>query len=139
VKNVIKFCSVFMLCFVGNVMAEPLNLKSIMQGLNENMQQVVDGVAREDWYQVTDAADKIAHHPAPPMAEKKRIKAFMGVNMAKFKARDMETHGAASALYDAALSEDGNKIISAFAHLQTTCLACHRAYRKDFRKHFKAP
>jgi len=133
----IKIFGLVMLCFVAEIGAEPPSLKTLMQGLNANMQRVVDGVAREDWYQVTDAAEKIAHHPAPPMAEKKRIKAFMGKNMAQFKAKDMKTHHAASELYEAALTEDGHKIIADFGKLQATCLACHQAYRDDFRRHFK--
>ena len=138
-RHNIKIFGLVILCFVSEVMAEPLGLKKIMQGLNIDMQRVVDGVAREDWYQVTDAAQKIAHHPAPPKSEKKRIKAFMGANMAQFKAKDMKTHHAASELYKAALSEDGNKIIAAFAELQSSCLSCHQAYRESFRKYFKTP
>jgi len=51
----------------------------------------------------------------------------------------MTTHHAANVLREAALSEDGNKIIAAFAQLQTTCLACHQAHRADFRQQVKTP
>jgi cytochrome c556 len=65
-----------------------------------------------------------------------RIMKFMGAEMSKFKAFDGETHTAAHALEQAAHEQDGQKTITAFARLQTTCLNCHQAFRGKFVEHF---
>lgn len=43
---------------------------------------------------------------------------------------------AAPALEQAAVRGDGQAVISSFATLQSTCLACHQSSRKPFLEHF---
>lgn len=116
--------------------AEPLALQQVMKDLGKNMQIVTDGISREDWSLVEHTAHQIGEHPEAPLDEKMRIMAFMGVNMAKFKAFDSQTHEAAHELAEAAQQQDGQKVIAAFQKVQSDCLACHQAFRPAFVAHF---
>lgn len=116
--------------------AKPLALRKIMQDLGKNMQIITDGISREDWEMVAKVAPLIADHPQPPLAEKMRILSFVGSDMGKFKSHDEKTHRAAQALEQAAAHSDGQAVISSFATLQNSCLACHQGFRKPFLEHF---
>lgn len=115
---------------------EPLALQKIMQELGQNMQTITDGISREEWQLVAQTAPLIADHPQPPLSEKIRILAFVGKDMAKFKAYDGETHTHAVAVGTAASAGDGVGVIQAFQKLQTSCFNCHSEFRKPFREHF---
>ena len=54
----------------------------------------------------------------------------------KFKSHDEKTHQVARALEQAAVRSDGQAVISSFATLQNSCLACHQSFRKPFVEHF---
>jgi len=116
--------------------AKPLALRKIMQDLGKNMQVITDGISREDWEMVAKVAPLIADHPQPPLVEKMRILSFVGSDMGKFKSHDEKTHRAAQALEQAAARSDGQAVISSFATLQNSCLACHQGFRKPFLEHF---
>lgn len=115
---------------------EPLALRTIMQDLGKDMQRITDGISREDWDMVGEIAPLIADHPQPPLFEKMRILVFAGSDVSKFKEYDAKTHQAAQALKQAALSGDGQSVISSFASLQSSCLACHQSFREPFVEHF---
>ncbi|MBY0409813.1 MAG: cytochrome c [Burkholderiaceae bacterium] len=100
------------------------------------MQVVADGISREDWEMVAKVAPLIADHPQPPPLEKMRILKFVGAEAGKFKGHDEKTHQAARALEQAAVRSDGQSVISSFAALQNSCLACHQTFRKPFVEHF---
>ncbi len=116
--------------------AKPLALRKIMQDMGKNMQVITDGISREDWEMVAKVAPLIADHPQPPMAEKMRILSFIGSDAGKFKSHDEKTHQAAQALGQAAVRGDGPSVISSFATLQNSCLACHQSFRKPLVEHF---
>ena len=97
---------------------------------------VVDGLSQEDYTMVEKAALAIADHPQPPLGEKMRILSFVGGDTARFKAFDGETHDTAMALAHASRSSNGEAAIAAFQKLQSSCLACHQAFRKPFVEHF---
>jgi cytochrome c556 len=65
-----------------------------------------------------------------------RILSFIGADTGKFKGHDEKTHLAARALEQAAARSDGQAVISSFATLQNSCLACHQSFRKPFVEHF---
>lgn len=113
-----------------------LVLREIMKDLGKDMQIVTDGISREDWALVAETAPRIADHPQPPMGERLRILAFVGSDAGRFKEYDKQTQQAARILGEAAAREDGMAVISAFASLQETCLACHQQFRKPFQEHF---
>ncbi len=115
---------------------EPLVLRKIMKDLGTDMQKIVDGISREDWSLVEQAAMRIADHPRPPLREKLRILAFIGTDMSKFKSLDKETHETARLLASRAKENDGRAVIETFAKLQLGCLACHQEFRQPLRQHF---
>jgi hypothetical protein len=116
--------------------ARPLALRTIMQGLSENMQTVTDAISREDWKQVVKTAPLIADHPLPPLLEKVTILSFVGSDAGRFKGFNRQTHQAAKKLEDVARKQNGNVVITAFATLQSSCLACHQSFRKPFKEYF---
>ena len=116
--------------------AEPLEFQKVMKELGRNMQIVTDGISREDWELVAKTAPMVAKHPEPPLADKQKIIGLLGVEMQQFKSYDMQTHEAAHELEHAAHEKDGQKVISAFQKVQTTCLGCHQAFRTRFVEHF---
>lgn len=116
--------------------AKPLALRKIMQDLGKNMQVIADGISREDWEMVAEVAPLIAEHPQPPLAEKMRILSFVGSDAAKFKSHDERAHQAAQVLEQDAVRSNGQSVISSFATLQNSCLACHQSFRKPFLEHF---
>jgi cytochrome c556 len=115
---------------------EPLELRKIMRELGKNMQATTDAISREDWARVAAIAPSIAEHPQPPTGEKVRILAFVGSNVPRFRAFDGQTHKAAHRMAEAASRKDGAGVIAAFADVQTGCLGCHQAFRKNFVEHF---
>lgn len=118
--------------------AKPTALRGIMQELGRNMLAITGGISREDWALVARIAPLIADHPQPPLAEKMRILGFIGADAGKFKSHDQKTHRAAQALERAATRQDGPAVISGFATLQASCLACHQEFRQPFKAHFNA-
>lgn len=116
--------------------AEPLELRKIMKDLGANMQKATDGISREDWALVENASRLIVEHPQPSPAEQRRIADFMEANMEKFEALDEKTHGAAHQMQAAAQAKNGRKVIASFQKLQSSCLACHQAFRPAFVAHF---
>ena len=115
---------------------KPLALRKIMRDLGQNMQIITDGISREDWELVAKTAPLIADHPQPPLTEKARILGFVGTDAGQFKGHDKNTRLAARELGQAAVRQDGLAVISAFARMQTSCLACHQSFRRPFQEHF---
>jgi cytochrome c556 len=116
--------------------AEALALQRVMKDMGRDMQAITDGISREDYAVVEKAALAIADHPQSPLGEKMRILGFVGSNKARFKAFDGETHDNAMALATASKSGNGEDVIRSFQKLQSSCLACHQAFRKPFVDHF---
>lgn len=116
--------------------ANEMVLRKIMRDLDKNMQAITHGIAQEDWASVAKIAPLIADHPQPPLTEKIRILTFLGTDAFAFRGHDHDVHQAAVAIGQAAAKQDGAGVISAFANVQTSCLACHQGYRKSFMQHF---
>ncbi len=116
--------------------SEPLVLRKIMQEMGKEMGIIAEAVSREQWSQVADSAMKIADHPRPPMSERAKIMALLGKDMVRFKGYDTATHETARELAEAAAKSDADAIISTFATLQSSCLECHRNFRKPLQEHF---
>ena len=116
--------------------SEPLALRKIMQDMGKEMGVIAEAVSREEWARVEKSALRIADHPRPPMEERKRIMAFFGKEMARFKGYDTKTHDTARELAAAAAKQESSAVISTFARLQSSCLECHRNFRKPFQEHF---
>ncbi len=116
--------------------AEPLMLRKIMQDMGKEMGVIAEAISREEWQQVERSAMQIADHPRPPMSERAKIMALFGKDMARFKGYDTVTHDTARELAGLAVKKDADAVISTFAKLQSSCLECHRNFRKPFQEHF---
>ena len=116
--------------------SEPLALRKIMQDMGKEMAAIAEAVSREEWQQVEKSALLIADHPRPPMSERMKIMALFGKDMARFKGYDTKTHDTARELAKLAAQKDAPAVISTFATLQSSCLECHRNFRKPFQEHF---
>jgi cytochrome c556 len=119
-----------------NPASRSLVLRSIMRDMGANVQHIAGGIAHEDWPAVEKAAAQLAEHRQPPLAEKVRILGYAGADAGKFKDHDERMQLAARRLGHAASRADGPAVISSFAELQATCLACHQAFRSRFVEHF---
>ena len=102
----------------------------------KHMQTIAGAISVEDWALVATTAPLIASHPQTPLAEKARIIRFMGSNMGKFKAYDMETHEAAHEMEHAAHEQNGQQVIAAYHKVQSSCLSCHQTFRASFVEYF---
>jgi len=120
----------------GNTEPDPLALRKIMQDQGLHMQTITAAICREDWQRVAIIAPLIADHPQPPLAEKIRILRFIGSDVGRYKNHDKQTSQAGQELKQAAERIDGPEVISAFAALQNSCLACHQNFRKPFQEYF---
>ena len=107
-----------------------------MRKLGEDMQQVTQAIAMEDWQRVAELAPGIGQHEQPPLGEKARILGWLGSNAGQFRGFDTAVHETASTLGEAARRGDGDAVIAAFADLQRGCLACHREFRAPFIERF---
>lgn len=116
--------------------AEPLALQKIMKDMGKSMQDITDGISREDWEMVEAASALIADHPEPPLFEKVRILSFVGSNMSKYKTYNAEIHNHAQGVGKAAKAGDGTSAVLSFRNLQTSCYNCHNDFRKPFSEHF---
>ncbi|MCE5233403.1 MAG: cytochrome C [Mizugakiibacter sp.] len=117
---------------------EPPALRGIMLDLDGARQAIADGIAREDWRAVAEAARRIAEHPQPPLAEKMRILAFVGSDAGRFRGYDRQAREAARAIGKAARRQDRPAAAAAFAAMQDACIACHATFRKPFQERFPA-
>jgi len=116
--------------------AKPMELRTVMNKLDHDMQAVTGAISKEDWPLVIELAPKIAKHAEPPVPEKMRILAWLGTEAGKFRGFDGNVHAAATAMGEAAKRSDGRAVIEAFAKTQQSCLACHQSFRPSFVKHF---
>ena len=104
-----------------------------------SLQLVVDSISRENWEKAADAAARIVSHPQPSDSEKTRIITFFGPDMGRFKSLDSQTGEAAAELERHARAAQPQKVIESVAKVQTSCLACHQAFRERFLNQFYLP
>ncbi len=144
--NAPSFCKIpLILALAGAAFSSPaqadndenLSLRHVMRSLGMEMQQVTDGISRQAWKQVENAANNIADHPKPALAERQRVMAFLGTDATLFKQLDKTTHQTARRLKNAAAKHNGKAVIDIFATLQHRCLACHQRFRQPLQTHLR--
>ncbi len=115
---------------------EPMALKGIMQQLAIDMSEITVAISYDDWEKIAEFADKVGNHPEAPLSEKKRILGFLKGDAAQFKGFDKQVHESSLDMVQAALDNDGSRVISSFSKVQNNCLACHQEFRDRFKTHF---
>ena len=97
-------------------------LKTIMQGLRDNLVEVTDGLLSGNRDQLAAGADSIADHPHIPPADVQLIAAGLGPEMAAFKQFDMLVHESALKIAAAARAGDNEAAIAAYRKMTDGCL-----------------
>jgi len=115
---------------------EPLMLRKIMQAMQSNIQQIEQGIAKQDWDLVSQNALAIADHPAPPLFEKLRIFAYINTDLGEFKKLDKKTHETAKILGEMALKDDKSTVGAVITELKDSCEQCHQVFRQEFQANF---
>lgn len=115
---------------------KPLALRTIMQGMSNDMQAITDAISREQWDKVAKISPLIGNHAQPSFTEKMRILRFIGSDSKTYRRYDKITQQAAQILSKTATTENGELVISSFAELQNSCLNCHQRFRQPFVEHF---
>jgi len=90
------------------------------------IQRIVDGLARDDWPEVSAGSKMI--ESSPQMAQ---MCAHMGAGADGFTALALEFHRRADAIGAAANIRDPSATLAATAHTLTTCTGCHAAFRQE--------
>jgi len=90
------------------------------------IQQVTDGLLREDWQAIAAAAARI--ESTPQMA---RTCEHMGAGADGFTERALDFHERANAIGQAARAQDGRAVLRATADTLSACTGCHAAYRQE--------
>jgi cytochrome c556 len=113
------------------------SLKVIMVGLEADMEMIVRAMNYDDFEAIRTKAMEIAEHDKPPMAERKKIMAFLGAEASEFRKGDAMVHSSAVKLAEAALEKDYEKVVDRYKILLGGCVACHTGYRSRIVEHLK--
>ena len=106
-----------------------VTLKIVMQGLLEDSIKINKGIFLEDFSMIETAADRVANHPAPPMATKRKLMTSLGFEMRKFKASDTIVHDLAVEIGQAAQKENMGAVVVKYHELLDGCLSCHEEFK----------
>jgi len=90
------------------------------------IQQIADGLAREDWDAVARAADLIDSD-----SQTAQMCDHMGAGAEGFTEAGLAFHRRADAIAAAAQQRDGREALRATAHTLEACTSCHATYRQD--------
>ena len=103
-----------------------LHQKQNMQDHLLVVQQITDGLAREDWAAIEAAAGRFASSPEMQMQCE-----HMGMGADGFTERALDFHRRADGIVAAAKEKDAAKVLAATATTLEACTSCHAAYRQD--------
>ena len=110
--------------------ADAVTLKTIMQGLRDNLVEISDGLLTDDFEKVSEGASDIATHPQIPAAQVKLVAAELGAEMLTFKQMDTLVHDLSLEIDAAAQASDWGTANSAYQRMFDGCLACHENYKE---------
>lgn len=116
-------------------MAE-LQLRTIMNGMNDRMKAIVDAINHEDFKAIEENAVKIADHDKPPITERIKILAFMKRQAPELKGMDDKVHASAMELTESAKKRNIDSVVTSFAKVQKACIACHTKFKAQIVDHF---
>ncbi len=114
-------------------LADELTFRDVMQGLAQEMERVNAALFVEDFATLAAAAEAIADHPSPSLAERRRVMMALGPGMVKLKAADTVVHDAAQALRAAAEAGDMESALVHQHSVMKGCIACHDAFRSRLK------
>jgi cytochrome c556 len=121
-------------CLSTPAMAEPPQMRELMGALGERMGEIGEGIWREDFAAIAEAARYIAEHPKPPAAQRKRVISALGDDAPEFRAADKRVHTGSLALVEAAESGQMPAVVERYERLVEGCVACHARFRDRVRQ-----
>ena len=107
-----------------------------MRDMGKEAGAIAEGLAREDYPALAQAAARIAAHPQPPAQERAQIITWLGARAARFRGFDQQANDEAAALAAAARAGDGEAALDAFHRMQAACLGCHAEFRRPLLQRF---
>lgn len=110
--------------------AEP-TLKEIMQGLRDDLLEIIDGLLTDDFERVAQGATGIARHAPIPESQVERMAAELGPEMAAFGRFDELVHQRSLSMIKAANVGDRGAAIDDYRQMVDGCLACHAVYKEQ--------
>lgn len=90
------------------------------------VQQIVAGLATEDWTAIEQAASRLGSSPQSAM-----MCEHMGADAPGFTERGLAFHATADGIGLAARARDRAAALTALGHTLAACTACHDAYRQQ--------
>ncbi|HFD32099.1 MAG TPA: hypothetical protein ENJ28_05230 [Gammaproteobacteria bacterium] len=129
--------SLLSICFITSIFAlsspafakDPESFRDLMKYMGEEYTKVAEGILKQDYKQLSEAANNIAFHPEPPLTQRMKIIAKLGTNFMDFKSWDDEVHLSAVALTKAAKDKNNAEILKHNAMMLKKCTSCHDKYR----------
>lgn len=112
---------------------EPAEMLDLMRELGQRMDRISDGIWREDYAAIAEAARYIANHPKPPMKQRKKIIGALGTDAPDFRAGDKRVHETALAVVEAAQEKRMAEVAAHFGRLTQSCVDCHANFRDRLR------
>ena len=109
---------------------EDVTLKTIMQGLRDDLVAIADGLLIDDFEQVARGAMRVAEHPKIPPAQVQLVVQELGPEMPAFKQMDTLVHDLALEINAAAAARDRAAAIAGYKKMLDGCLVCHAAYKE---------
>lgn len=103
-----------------------LHQKQNMQDHLLVVQQITEGMSREDWPAIEAAAGRFASSPGMQMQCE-----HMGAGADGFTERALDFHRRADDIVAAAKEQDGKRVLAATATALEACTNCHARYRQE--------
>jgi cytochrome c556 len=107
-----------------------VTLKSVMQGLLKETQQLTQGIILQDFSLIAQSASKIADHPTPSMMTKIKLMKALGTDMVKFKSKDDVVHNSSVAIVKYAQEKNLAAIQQKYQIMIDGCVACHSEFKE---------
>ncbi len=110
-----------------------LTFKSVMILLQQQMNLAAAGIYQEDYALIQRAGYAIAKHPAPSLAERKRLVRVITPIRKQYRIVGRIVHGNAEAMARAAEKRQMPAVLTAYQQLLGGCVACHQLTRASFQ------
>jgi cytochrome c556 len=108
-------------------------MQRIMQAMAGDMNQIAEGLWREDYALVRAGAQGVAEHPLPSFTEKLALLGRLGSDAPRFMEADEALQATALELVRVAATRQSEPVLRQYQRLQQRCIACHRWYRGAVR------
>jgi hypothetical protein len=112
---------------------EERSFREIMVLQHQQTQAAMWGILNEDYALIQKAGLWIAHHPAPSLAEKKRLAKSIAPLKARFLVVSRLVHNGAKEMVQAAKKKKMGEALDAYHRMLRGCVGCHEVMRERFQ------